>query len=201
MHLRSGIYIGVAPLPGGLTNVCVVRGPGDRSRAAVDQQTIIERTAGADSLLGERFASARRVTEVVALGPLAIDSRACGVPGALLAGDAAGFVDPMTGDGLRFAIEGAMLAANAGMLELSTGQPAWATLQQARRRAFAAKWRFDRMLRLLAGSPRGVGFAAHVAEAWHWPVQQVIRFAGDGGAGRGPHSHYHGVAGALRSRA
>ena len=31
----------------------------------------------------------------------------------LLAGDAAGFVDPMTGDGLRFAVEGGELAARA----------------------------------------------------------------------------------------
>src|SRR5204862_1586342 len=28
MHVRRGSYIGVAPIPGGLTNVCVVKPPG-----------------------------------------------------------------------------------------------------------------------------------------------------------------------------
>ena len=41
------------------------------------------------------------------------------MPGLLLAGDAAGFIDPMTGDGLRFAFAGARLAADAvgGLLD------------------------------------------------------------------------------------
>ena len=49
--------------------------------------------------------------------------RRAGVPGLLLAGDAAGFVDPMTGDGLRFAVRGAELAADAALaaLERSRG--------------------------------------------------------------------------------
>ena len=38
------------------------------------------------------------------LGPMAVDAPAAGEPGLLLAGDAAGFIDPMTGDGLRFAL-------------------------------------------------------------------------------------------------
>ena len=45
------------------------------------------------------------------LGPLAVDVPVAGMGGLLLAGDAAGFVDPMTSDGLRFAIRGAELAA------------------------------------------------------------------------------------------
>ena len=40
------------------------------------------------------------------LGPLAVDVVRDEVAGLLLAGDAAGFIDPMTGDGLRFAIRG-----------------------------------------------------------------------------------------------
>jgi hypothetical protein len=94
-----------------------------------------------------------------------------------------------------------MLAAQAGVLELSSGQPAWRGLQQARRRAFAGKWRFNRILRLLAGSPQGVRFAARIAETWNWPVQQVIRFAGDGGVDGEVRRQRPDVAGALRSRA
>ena len=44
-------------------------------------------------------------TALQCLGPLAVESSAAGVPGLLLAGDSAGFIDPMTGDGLRFLLE------------------------------------------------------------------------------------------------
>ena len=44
-------------------------------------------------------------------GPMAVDADASGEPGLLLAGDASGFIDPMTGDGLRLALAGAELAA------------------------------------------------------------------------------------------
>ena len=54
------------------------------------------------------------------LGPMAVDADAAGEPGLLLAGDAAGFIDPMTGDGLRLALAGAELAA-AVALEVLAG--------------------------------------------------------------------------------
>jgi 2-polyprenyl-6-methoxyphenol hydroxylase-like FAD-dependent oxidoreductase len=38
---------------------------------------------------------------------------------AALAGDAAGFIDPMTGDGLRFAVQGGELAAAGGVCRRS----------------------------------------------------------------------------------
>ena len=57
------------------------------------------------------------------LGPMAVDGLACGEPGLLLAGDAAGFIDPMTGDGLRLALAGAELAA-AVTLDVLAGRVA-----------------------------------------------------------------------------
>ncbi len=65
----------------------------------------------ADPELSARFANARAAAAPVMLGPMAVDASAAGEPGLLLAGDAAGFIDPMTGDGLRFALMGAELAA------------------------------------------------------------------------------------------
>ena len=50
-------------------------------------------------------------------------STSCGddIDGLLLAGDAAGFIDPMTGDGLRFAVRGGELAAAAALEALEHG--------------------------------------------------------------------------------
>src|SRR5438093_4618856 len=99
-----------------------------------------------DPVLRGRFARARRVTGVTSLGPLAVESRRVGIRGLLLAGDAAGFIDPMTGDGLRFAIRGAELAAEAALRELEKGRAGQLELAAARRSDFAWIWRVNRKL-------------------------------------------------------
>jgi flavin-dependent dehydrogenase len=194
MHVRRGAYIGVAPLPGGLTNVSVVldrpaafdsgqaRGAGHYGRD--EQQAIVRRALNADAVLRDRFATATQVSPVTVLGPLAVNARAAGCPGLLLAGDAAGFVDPMTGDGLRFALRGGELAAYAALDELATGRPAYGRLDAERRREFSTKWRINRALRMMVGSPGAVGLAALVSAWWSTPVEYLIQLAGDVGLAR-----------------
>jgi geranylgeranyl reductase family protein len=180
MHIRPGGYIGIAPLAGGIANVCVVKDLKNMFRAQrVDSDRVVEQAVKDDPMLRPRFARARQVSEVTSLGPLAVDGVTAGYPGLLLAGDAAGFVDPMTGDGLRFAVRGGELAAEAALEELSTGAPACATLWKARAREFGPKWRINRGLRTLVNSPRAVGVAARVAKRWSSPVRLLVRLAGD----------------------
>ncbi len=188
MHIRPDGYIGVAPLPGGITNLCVVReliagGKGPRRSAETSapmnaEQTIAGAMAG-DPILRDRFARARRISDITTLGPLAVEARDAGRPGLLLAGDAAGFIDPMTGDGLRFALRGGELAAEAALRELSSGVPAFEYLRNVRAREFAGKWRINRVLRSLVASPRGVAMAASVAARWSAPVRLLVGIAGD----------------------
>jgi flavin-dependent dehydrogenase len=179
MHVRTDGYTGVAGLGGGVANVCVVRelAAGKSERIPSDQ--MIARALTRDPLLRERFAHARQESAVTALGPLAVEARAAGCPGLLLAGDAAGFVDPMTGDGLRFALRGGELAAEAALFELQTGIPAYNRLADARRREFSGKWRVNRALRALVASPAGVRIAAAMSSCWGLPVQYLIGLAGD----------------------
>ena len=128
----------------------------------------------------ERFAGARMTVAPVVLGPLAVDAVAPGTAGLLLAGDAAGFIDPMTGDGLRFAVRGGELAAEAALAALA-GRLAHPHLRLARqrRREFAAKWRFNRTLRRLVGRGATVELAGLVAVAAPWVLRRTIAFAGD----------------------
>ena len=102
MHVRQNHYIGVAPLPGGLTNACVVT-PRPSARSLTQALLAALRS---DPPLRDRFAASRMIADPICLGPLAVDCDVAGTTGLLLAGDAAGFVDPMTGDGLRFALRG-----------------------------------------------------------------------------------------------
>jgi flavin-dependent dehydrogenase len=145
----------------------------------VNPEGVIDLAVRDDPVLRERFVGARQISNVTSLGPLAVECRAAGYPGLLLAGDAAGFVDPMTGDGLRFALRGGELAAEAALRELATGAAACISLQAARAKEFGSKWRLNRGLRALASSPRSVAFAASVSRRWQAPVRALVRLAGD----------------------
>jgi menaquinone-9 beta-reductase len=177
MHVRAGYYIGVAPLPGGLANACVVTA--NRAWLA-DPAALLARVLRTDARLASRFAAARAVTAPACLGPLGVEAVAAGAEGLLLAGDAAGFIDPMTGDGLRFAFAGAELAAAEALHALEHGGAgAHLRLAAARRRAFAGKWRFNRALRALVSSPAAVSAAGLGAALAPALLRQVIRHAGD----------------------
>jgi flavin-dependent dehydrogenase len=182
MHVRHGHYIGVAPVPGGLTNACLVvpHSQGDLSLAQPAEA--LARYLSADPELSARFANARAVAPPTMLGPMAVDTSAVGEPGLLLAGDAAGFIDPMTGDGLRFALMGAELAAAIVMEVIAGSLPidrAHLALAARRRSAFQSKWRFNRALRSLVSSPRSVTLAAATARTLPFAFHRMIRYAGD----------------------
>jgi len=180
MHIRRERYIGVAPVPGGLTNVCLVR-PADAGDGALrDPGALLLATVTGDAALADRFASARMVTPPVVLGPLAIDARAADLDGLIFAGDAAGFIDPMTCDGLRFAIRGGVLAAHAALQALEHGwRGVHHGLASARRREFGGKQRFNRALRALVASPSAIGAAAVGARIAPAILRAVIARAGD----------------------
>jgi flavin-dependent dehydrogenase len=177
MHVRAGHYLGVAPLPGGLVNACVVCANRARLR---DAAALLAEAVAEDPELRSRFEHARMVTRPVTLGPLAVDCGMPGLPGLLLAGDAAGFIDPMTGDGLRFALRGAELAALEGLRVLETGAAdAHIRLAAARRREFMPKWRFNPTLRRLTASPGAVRAASYATRLTAWPVARLIGYAAD----------------------
>lgn len=182
MHVRRGHYIGVAPMPGGLANACLVASFASGAATWRDPGATLTDALAADARLAPRFARARLVETPRVLGPMAVDATASGVPGMLLAGDAAGFIDPMTGDGLRFALSGATLVA-AVTLDVLAGRTRVAVaaerLAHARREAFSAKWRFNRCLRTLVGSAPGVGIAAMGGRMLPAAFEAAIRFAGD----------------------
>jgi flavin-dependent dehydrogenase len=180
MHIRPGRYIGVAPVPGNIANVCLVRPSGAGDGDLRDPERTLLRELAADPLLRDRFASARLLRPPIVLGPLAVDVTGRAIDGLILAGDAAGFIDPMTGDGLRFAVRGGELAARAALRALEHG---WtgihARLAVERRQEFADKWRFNRALRALVASPLAVRAASRGARFAPGVVRALVARAGD----------------------
>lgn len=179
MHVRSGRYLGVAPVPGGFANVCLVV-PEIAARSAARAPAIaIEAAVTADAELRDRFRRARRVSEVRMLGPLAVDADAAGVPGLLLAGDAAGFVDPITGDGMRIAMRGAELAAAAAERALAGDDEAHRELARLRAAEFTTKLRVNRLLRVVVARPETVAGASVLARLAPPVFERLIAYAGD----------------------
>jgi flavin-dependent dehydrogenase len=113
---------------------------------------------------------------------MAVDAEVAGAPGLLLTGDAAGFIDPLTGDGLRLALTGSELAAAVALEVLQGRTPvgvAHLELTARRRHAFRSKWRFNRVIRALVAAPRGVAAAAMAARIVPSAFESIIRYAGD----------------------
>jgi menaquinone-9 beta-reductase len=107
--------------------------------------------------LAGRLAGASRVEPIRALGPLAHRVTTPRVGGVLLVGDAAGFYDPFTGEGVFTALRSAELAVETTVRALRSGDLSaggLAPYARARRAAFGGKERVTRMLQVVIGHRR-----------------------------------------------
>jgi geranylgeranyl reductase family protein len=129
MHVGRGLYIGLAPTPNGELNVGMAL-PMTGGRA----EDRFEAAIASLPRVARRLQHARRLTPIRGAAP--IGHRVSDVAGSgwMLIGDAAGFVDPFTGEGIFRALRSARAAADA----LTARDPAEA-YRAARRRAFSAK--------------------------------------------------------------
>jgi flavin-dependent dehydrogenase len=163
LHVGELGYVGLGPIGGGITTVALVvpLAALRRRRGAPSFRASFFAELGRFPGLAGRFDPRRLVREVLATGPFARWSRRSVADGggALLVGDAADFFDPFTGQGIYSALAGAELAAACLLPALARGigepVPA-ASLQpytRARRREFAGKWLFERLIGLGVGWP------------------------------------------------
>src|SRR5260370_883458 len=109
-----------------------------------------------------RLGRARRAGGLRAAGPLAYWRRRAVADGVVLAGDAAAFMDPMTGQGVYLALRGGELAAEAAVRALDAGGPTARILagyERERHRAFAEAFLLSRVLQYVAFRPRAASHA------------------------------------------
>ena len=111
-----------------------------------------------------RLQSMRPAGRLMAMGPLAYRVREPGHGGVLLVGDAAGFYDPFTGEGLYTALRSAELLVEVAHGALTRGDVSVRTLgayARARRRALRDKEWVTRALQLVIARRRLANSVAH----------------------------------------
>lgn len=132
MHVGAGGYVGLAPMPGGELNVAMAL-PLDADR--VSSAARFDGAIAAIPTVAQRLAGAQRMTPIRGAAPIGHRVSRTAGPGWLLIGDAAGFVDPFTGEGIHRALRSARAAADA----ILAGGDVEHSYVRERRRAFAAK--------------------------------------------------------------
>lgn len=191
MYVGSGAYFALNPLGMDRTNVMVVVPQDALTQWSAD---VDEGVRGKAAELGHghrSFAGATRIGERVSTGPLAHEVRAPIAPGVILAGDAAGFMNPFTGQGVYLALMGAIAASDAiiaAVADRAAEGHAFARYANDRTRDFAARKCLSAMISLLIDIPPLARRA--VARLHRFPQAGAALLDAVAGA-RSPRSAFH----------
>jgi geranylgeranyl reductase family protein len=156
MFAGRGWYAGLASIGSGLVNAALVVPIEEAGAVAADPQSLFVRRLTSVPELARRLADARIARAVMVTGPFARTTRRVAVDGCLLAGDAADFFDPFTGEGIFAALRGGRLAAETLVTAIASGdvsRDALRAYRRARRREFQSKWVLERVAGLGAVRP------------------------------------------------
>ncbi len=147
--LAPPAYSILNPVGAGVGNLSLVIPIEEARRHKADLAGYFDRVTRELPGFRERLRNARRTGPVRALGPLGYRVAPPCVDGVLLTGDAAGFLDPFTGEGIYAALRSAEVTAEVGARAVKAGDVSAAALQSSHaRRAteFAAKTRLTVIL-------------------------------------------------------
>ena len=151
LHLGLGLYCGVAHFGGGVANVCMAL-PRERWRRGGPQQ-VFDAALSTLPVLADAMASTRRESAFRCAGPVGFAARDAVASRVLLIGDAAGHLEPITGQGIFLALHSAILAADVASEALGANDFSHRRLSvYARRRGrdIAGKVLASRLLQHLA---------------------------------------------------
>jgi flavin-dependent dehydrogenase len=182
MHVWRDGYCGLANVGGGVTNVGIAMPVRFAAAASGDVGGFIERWILSHAALAPRFAAAERVSPVLATGPFAVHARRAWAPGAALVGDAADFFDPFTGEGMFEALRGGEILGPYLYEALRAKSPrtadeALAAYDRARRHAFAATWRVQKIVALAVAFPPLLNHTVRVASGRRAVSDVVVNVA------------------------
>lgn len=139
---------------------------------AADRPAIL--AAGGPGVLAEQWLESCRWPVPPGLGraawrgtPPLTRKRVAGVPGIVAVGDAAGYLEPFTGEGMGWALEGAESLSRIVLSEMSRGNPGAAHVRWAREHARVSRRRHA-ACRIMAGALRIRGLPALAVRLLRW---------------------------------
>jgi len=142
MYIGRTGYCGLAPLAGQRVNVAIVVPLPALREAGCSAEAYFDRWIASEPLVREALGQTVRASSVRGRAPIGARAARSWTHGAMLVGDAAGFFDPFTGEGVYRALRGAELAAGAATAVLEGERAEVAVLAgygRDRRRAFGWK--------------------------------------------------------------
>ncbi len=157
MHVIEGAYCGVAPLGNGLANVAMVLRPRAGAGIGRDPEAFFREHLNRFPHLGRRARQAQMAGPLLRTGPLSLHASRLVNDGVMLVGDAGGFYDPFTGQGIYKALRSAQLAAPVILRAMRAGDTSRAALvpyERARLREFRGSSAVERLVQRFAGRPR-----------------------------------------------
>ena len=154
MHVGRGYYIGLAPLAGERLNVGMAL-PLNGDRRPAEERF----TAAIEGLpaVADRLRGSQRLTPIRGASPIGHRVRSTAGRGWMLVGDAAGFIDPFTGEGIYRALRSARAAGEA--LAAGLDDHAASRYRAARQQAFAAKDALTWTIQGMLATPPVMGYA------------------------------------------
>jgi len=112
-HFFDEGYFALAPVDAGLVSVNLVLWQSAFERTGLPRDAAFEHWLARTPAVREQLERGERVDPLRGIGPLARRTTHQTFDGAALVGDACGYVDPVTGEGTYFALQGAALLAPA----------------------------------------------------------------------------------------
>jgi 2-polyprenyl-6-methoxyphenol hydroxylase-like FAD-dependent oxidoreductase len=156
MYVGARAYFALNPLPEDLVNVMVIVDNVELAAWSRDVDFGI-RGKAAQLARGRRsFERTERVGPRVSIGPLGFEVTSLARPGVLLAGDASGFLNPFTGQGVTLALRGGLDAGAtvaAALADPARERSLFDAYERRRRRDFAARRRVASVVDTLVDFP------------------------------------------------
>jgi flavin-dependent dehydrogenase len=162
LFVFDGGYAGLGPVEGNRLDLALIARVDALNACGNSPQRLFDERMLANPLLRERLGDDGPCSKWKTIGPLRFNVRAPASHGAIFLGDAAGTIDPFSGEGMSNALRGAELAlpfvldaVSAGGLSLAAAR-AWSSVWRA---AFAPVTRRARLFGRIFQHPRPASLA------------------------------------------
>jgi flavin-dependent dehydrogenase len=187
MHVANRRYVGIAPMgPGERDAECnvamVVDERRDGRRLAGRQETFLLEALDSFPGLRNRLSALRVERRTLTISRLNINARKVSGERLLLVGDATGYYDPFTGEGIYRALHSAGLLASVALPALARDDLAALALSvydQRYRVAFHGKRLVEQIIQLAVQTPTLMNHIARVIERRKYMADTMIAVTGD----------------------